>query len=102
MLAEQTYCTQLNRNQINKRRMEIVPSVRKHVRINLRMYVNIYVCVYVCVYVLIYVKLSHGYPGHMREGALRINQVFHESRTMRGNSEVLVTYIITQFYSEAH
>jgi len=59
--AEQMFCTQLNRIQINTRRMEMVPSVRKHVWTNLRIYVNTYVCVCVlvracarvCVYVLL-------------------------------------------------
>ena len=92
--AEQTYCTQPNRNQINTRRMEMVPIVRKHVWTNLCMYVNtcVCVCVCVCVYVFIYVELSHGHPDHMRGGAVRITKVSHESRPLWGNSVVMVTH----------
>ena len=89
--AEQTYCTQLNRNQINTHRMEMVPSARKHVRTSLRMYVNTYICVCVCMYVFIYAELSHVHPDHMRGGAVRITKVSHGSRSMKGNSVVLVT-----------
>ena len=96
--AEQTYRTQLNRNKINTRRMEIAPSVRKHVWINLRMYVNTYACVniYLCTAVT---RSSRPYKGRSGLDYQGIPWIQTNEGKLCGTGNI--QDIITQFYSEA-